>query len=112
VLVYPAKPSSPQVIPKKSKYAVKDKTGDISAADNVPPKLHSNSSQSQHTSLASFGPATRSPSRRSAAAKAGEKLRDNAEDMNHFRKEMTNGKVRGQWEKGAAPDSLVVKHRT
>jgi hypothetical protein len=34
------------------------------------------------------------------------------EDINHFRKEISKGRVRGTWEKHASPESIVTKNRS
>jgi hypothetical protein len=112
IVEVPAKPVNQTAFKKKQKHVVDDLNGSDPEVVPKPSKAQANSNDLRQASVASFGHATRSPSRRSAAAKAGEKLKNNIEDMNHFQKEITNGRVRGAWEKELPRESMIVKNRS
>jgi hypothetical protein len=60
------------------------------------------------SSQISIGTANRSFSRRSAATKAGEKLRNDMADLNDFQVQMKKGSVRGAWEQGMKGGTTVA----
>jgi hypothetical protein len=100
--------SSKPVAAKKKKAPEPEEVDDDSVVEVVTkPELAASSKKTDDNSASSFG-----YSRRAAATKAGEKLKANAEDMNQFKKEMANGRVRGTWEKNVPPASLVQSHRS